>query len=146
MKLNWGRSLIIFFVLFFSWVLFFLLFAMNQDIDLVSEDYYQKGAKYDEQILIDQRSVTYQDSIQVDTTADHVKFTFCNSLSGSGDSLEIYFFRSSDMGKDLRLNLKQTGSPLMIEKSLLSRGRYQIFINWRQRGEKYMVKKILDVD
>jgi hypothetical protein len=50
------------------------------------------------------------------------------------------------MGKDLRLNLVHTGSPLMIEKNLLSRGRYQLFINWHQRGEKFMVKKILDVD
>ena len=52
MRLNWGKSLILFFVIFFAWVLYFVLFAIRQNDDLVSDDYYQKGAKYSEQIFL----------------------------------------------------------------------------------------------
>ena len=145
MKINWGRALIIFFVLFFIWVIGFVLFALRQNVDLVSDDYYQKGAKYSEQIIINQRSVAYQDSIQISQTDIQVLVTLSKTLSLTADSVQVYFFRSSDKNKDIRLNFNKPGSPLLVEKYLLSHGRYQLFISWNNKGEKFMIKKLLDI-
>jgi len=145
MKINWGRGLVIFFGLFFVWVIGFVLFALRQNVDLVSDDYYQKGAKYSDQISINQRSVSYQDSIQITQTATQVHVSLSKSLAVIVDSVQVYFFRSSDKKKDIRLNLKSSGSPLLVEKNLLSHGRYQMFISWNNKGEKFMIKKLLDV-
>jgi len=146
MKLNWGKSLIIFFILFFIWVLFFVLFAMRQNIDLVSDDYYQKGAGYTEQININKRSLLYQDSIQISTTAEEVQIVLSRGVALAGDSVQVYFFRSSDKRKDLRLVFKAAESPFLIASKKLVHGRYQVYLMWNCKNEKFSVVKVLDVD
>ncbi len=146
MKINWGKALIIFFIIFFVWVFSFVFFALRQNNDLVSDDYYQKGAKYSDQIVINQRSVAYQDSLQISTDSNQIQLTLCKSLALENDSVQIYFFRSSDKTKDLRIGFKKSDSPLKITKASLSHGRYQVFVTWNDKGEKYMVKKTVDID
>lgn len=145
MRINWGRALIIFFILFFIWVFSFVFFALRQNVDLVSEDYYQKGAKYSDQIGINQRSDAYQDSILITQTNTQIQVTLCKSLALTADSAQVYFFRSSDKDKDVKLTFSNPGSPLLIEKNLLSHGRYQVFVTWRNLGQRYMVKKLFDM-
>jgi hypothetical protein len=145
-KLNWGNSLIIFFLVFFVWVFSFVFFAMRQNNDLVTDDYYQQGAKYTDQININQRSLAYQDSLQINATASRIQLTLCKSLAVERDSVQVYFFRSSDKAKDRRFGFKKTDSPLMIDKNMLFHGRYLVFVSWNDRGEKFMVKKVLDVE
>ncbi len=145
MKLNWGKSLIIFFILFFIWVLFFVFFAMRQNIDLVSDDYYQKGASYTGQININKRSVPFQDSIQISTTDEQVRLVLPPGLVSAGDSIQVYFFRSSDKTKDLRLSFRKADSPFLIEKSQLVHGRYQVFITWSTNKENYSITKVVDI-
>lgn len=145
-KLNWGKALILFFILFFIWIFSFVFFAMRQNNDLVSEDYYQKGADYTNQINIDRRSSAYRDSIQVTNSEKQVVISLCKSITASGDSVQVYFFRSSDKGKDLRMTFRSADSPFLIEKSKLYHGRYQVFISWSQKEGKFMVKRILDLE
>ncbi len=144
-KLNWGNSLIIFFLVFFVWVFSFVFFAMRQNNDLVTDDYYQQGAKYTDQININRRSAAYADSLQITTAGNKIEIMLCKSLASSVDSIQVYFFRSSDKAKDIRLGFKKSESPLMIDKNMLSHGRYLAFISWNDQGEKFMVKKVLDI-
>jgi hypothetical protein len=144
MKINWGKALVLIFILFFIWIFSFVFFALRQNNDLVSVDYYEKGAKYTEQININQRSVNYQDSVKINTIAGQVQITFSKGLASKNDSVQVYFFRSSDKSKDVRLNFMKTDSTLVIDKIGLAHGRYQVFISWNRQGERYMVKKVLD--
>ena len=146
MKINWGRALIIFFIIFFIWVFSFVFFAMRQNNDLVTDDYYQKGAKYTDQININQRSLPYQDSIQISKTANQVQIVLSKGLVSSGDSVFVYFFRSSDKRKDLRLVFKAAESPFLIASKKLVHGRYQVYLMWNCKNEKFSVVKVLDVD
>ena len=146
MKINWGKGLVIFFIIFFVWVIFFVLFALRQNVDLVSDDYYQKGAKYTDQIKINQRSAVYQDSLQISTSGNKVQIVLSKGMASAGDSVQVYFFRSSDKTKDLRIKFVKTDSPFLIDKTKLIHGRYQVFVTWGSRTEKYSITKVLDID
>lgn len=145
-KLNWGTGLIVFFVIFFIWVFSFVFFAMRQNNDLVSEDYYQQGAKYTDQININKRSAPYKDSLQICFTGNQIQIGLCKSIVTKGDTIQLYFYRSSDKAKDLQLTIKNADSPLLIDKNKLSHGRYQVFVSWYEKGEKFIVKKVVDVE
>lgn len=145
-KLNWGTGLIVFFAIFFIWVFSFVFFAMRQNTDLVSDDYYQKGAKYTDQININKRSAAYKDSLQICFAGDQIQIGLCKSMVTKGDTIQLYFYRSSDKAKDLQLTIKNADSPLLIDKNRLSHGRYQVFASWDKNGEKYMVKQVLDIE
>lgn len=146
MRLNWGKGLIIFFILFFIWVLFFVLFAMRQNIDLVSDDYYQKGATYTDQININTRSGPYKDSIQITTTAEQVRIALAAGLASAADSVRVHFYRSSDKTKDLRFSFRKTDSPFLIETTRFVHGRYQVYITWANNGAKYSITKAVDIE
>jgi hypothetical protein len=145
-KLNWGKALVLFFIIFFIWIFSFVFFAMRQNNDLVSEDYYQKGADYTTQINIDRRSLPYRDSVQIIRSDKQLQISLCKSVAASGDSVQVYFFRSSDKGKDVRLKFRSADSPFVIDKGKLFHGRYQVYISWGKGDEKYMVKQILDLE
>ena len=145
-KLNWGTGLIIFFLIFFIWVFSFVFFAMRQHNDLVTDDYYQKGAKYTDQININQRSLTYQDSIQITTAGNQLQIALSKGLVKYADSVQVYFFRSSDKTKDLWLNFRAAESPFFIESKRLIHGRYQVYLSWSLKNENYSITKILDVE
>lgn len=145
-KINWGKALILFFIIFFIWVFSFVFFAMRQNNDLVSEDYYQKGADYTTQINIDRRSLTYRDSVLITRSDKQIEISLCKSVAASGDSVLVYFFRPSDKGKDLRLKFKADKSPFLIDCSRLIHGRYQVYVSWGKPDESFMVKQILDME
>ena len=146
MKLNWGKSLILFFIIFFAWVLFFVLFALRQNDDLVSDDYYQKGAKYTEQININRRSAPYQDSIQISTTSSQIQILLSKGMNTSEDSMQVYFFRSSDKSKDLKIGFRKKDSPVLIERNKLVHGRFIVYCTWSRLNEKYSVTKTVDIE
>ena len=146
MKLNWGRSLILFFIIFFAWVLFFVLFALRQNDDLVSDDYYQKGAKYTEQIDINRRSAPYQDSIQISTTSSQIQILLSKGMAAGDDSMQVYFFRSSDKSKDLKIGFRKKDSPVLIERNKLVHGRFIVYCTWSSLNEKYSVTKTVDIE
>lgn len=145
-KLNWGNALILFFILFFIWSFSFVFFALRQNNDLVSDDHYQKGASFTNQINVDKRSAAYGDSIQIVSSGARLQISLCRSITAGVDSVQVYFFRSSDKKKDVRLNFRSADSPFLIEKSTLFHGRYMVYITWGQKDENFMVKKILDVE
>ncbi len=146
MRLNWGKSLILFFVIFFAWVLYFVLFALRQNDDLVSDDYYQKGAKYTEQIDINRRSATYQDSIQIGTNDNLVQVVLSKGMTVANDSMQIFFFRSSDKSRDLKVGFRKKDSPFQMDKNKLVHGRFIVYLTWNSQNEKYSVTKTVDIE
>jgi hypothetical protein len=146
MKISWGKGIVIFFIIFFIWIFLFVFFAMRQNLDLVTDDYYQKGAKYSGQIEINKRSFPYLDSLQIYTTENQIQIRLCKQLESSADSMEVYFFKSSDKTKDIRFQFVKGDSLIAIDKSRLVHGRYQVFITWKEKGEKFSVTKIVDIE
>lgn len=145
-KLNWGKALILFFILFFIWSFSFVFFALRQNNDLVSDDHYQKGASFTTQINVDKRSSAYGDSIQIISSGTRLQISLCKSVAANSDSVQVYFFRSSDKRKDVILNFRAADSPFEIDRSKLFHGRYLVYITWGSKNENFMVKKTLDVE
>ena len=50
MKINWGTAIVLFLAVFFCLMAVFVTFALRQNNDLVTDDYYEKGANYSQTI------------------------------------------------------------------------------------------------
>ena len=100
MKLNWGQSIFLFFVIFISLAAAFIIFSLRQNNDLVTDDYYEKGADYTHQMEINSRSVVYQDSIKLSDQNYLLIARFSKSIDMMTDTMRIYFFRPSDRKSD----------------------------------------------
>jgi hypothetical protein len=141
MKLNWGQSIFLFFVVFISLAIAFIIFSLRQNNDLVTDNYYEKGAAYSNQMEINGRSVVYNDSIQLINQNNIIVVRFSKSIDRMADTVYISFFRPSDKMFDCNFICPLATDSLEIEKSKLAKGRYKVKFRWGYGGDSYMTEK-----
>ncbi len=142
MKLNWGTSLVLFFAIFLSLAAVFIVFSLRQNNDLVTEDYYEKGADYTTDINIQRRSAVFSDSISFVETDQVYKIHIAPSLAGQVKAFNMYFFRPSDKQKDVKISM-ESDTALYLDKTLLTHGRYKLHLSWELNDEHYRITKDL---
>jgi len=141
MKLNWGQSIVLFFVIFVSLGIGFIIFSLRQNNDLVTENYYEKGADYTHQMEINSRSAVYNDSIQLMNKESKLVARFSKSIDQMTDSMHINFFRPSDKRFDYEVASLLNSDSISIDKSKLVKGRYKVEFKWQQGHLRYLVVK-----
>ena len=146
MKLNWGYSLILFFVIFVSLMIAFIVFSLRQNNDLVTDDYYEKGAGYTSQMEINSRSAIYSDSIRIMSQGDKISASFAKSINQQTDSIQLYFYRPSDKKSDFRIKVLLDSDTISIENKNLNKGRYIVTFDWKQGNQLYQIQKELFID
>ena len=145
MKFNWVHGILIFIILFLMLSVAFIIFALNQPQDLVSEDYYNQGADYTKQMEVNSRSNLYRDSINIALLDKDVQVKLCKSLASSADTIKIYFYRPSDKEADIRMKCLMSEA-ISIPASKLQHGRYVVKMSWTHRGELFNVDKDLTIE
>lgn len=141
MKLNWGKSIFIFILLFLTLCTIFIVFSLRQDNDLVTDNYYNEGASYTTRLEVINRSQVYFDSINIIQRADFIEFTLSESLKTQISELELWFYRPSGKSRDYKTKLEANADSLILDKTRLSKGRYIIKIKWFMNNLEYTVEK-----
>jgi hypothetical protein len=144
MKLHWGHGILIFILLFLAVITTFVIFALFQSQDLVSDDYYDRGASYSDQIATNKRSEIYRDSINIENEGNEISVRLSKTLAGSGDSLHLYFYRPSDKKQDFQVNCLMTDM-IALPRNRFSPGHYVVKIMWGRGNELYNVNKDLNI-
>lgn len=145
MKFNWGHGIFIFLTIFVTLVITFIVFSLNQEIDLVAKDYYDKGANYSEQIEINKRSQSYQDSINVDINNSIISIQLAEGLKNTNDSISIYFYRPSDKKADFTY-VAIMSNKIEIPFSKFKKGRYIAKFTWNQSDQTYNTEKEIFIE
>jgi hypothetical protein len=138
MKINWGHSVAIAFVGFAAFIVYMVVKAYQQDVNLVSEDYYAKEIKYQEQMDKMSNAYDIQDQILVTQNSSDITITFPTAeIEGT-----VIFFRPSDEKRDVKKDLKVDNKRQQrFNKSEFQRGLYKVQLDWMQGGQKYFVEK-----
>src|SRR5690349_8662665 len=127
MKLNWGHKLLFFSTLFLLLIMGFVYVMIRQSVELVEQDYYEKGMKYQQVInskkdseKILQVKLTTNDSGQKGLSLTIID----SSLTING---EIAFYRPSDKSKDFVIPFSVTCSlPVFYPLNLIDKGVWKI--------------------
>jgi len=122
----------------------FIVFAMNQDVNLVHKDYYEKGVDYSKQMKTTSRSEVFQDQIQVISAAGGLLVTVDSTLATTIDSGKVILYRPSGKEFDLELPLPKTGIAEIPAQDLIS-GRYILKLHWHASGVKYEIEKTVNI-
>lgn len=146
MKLNWGKAIVIFFIIFLSLAATFIVFSFRQNNDLVESDYYEKGAAYSKQIEINERSAIYIDSVQILNSHENIDLFFCKSISSNTSVISVFFYRPSEKKDDYTISIDPKQDECSIEKSHLKKGRYIVKLSWVMDSMDYGLEKNVFVE
>jgi hypothetical protein len=142
LKLSWGTGIVISFVVFMSSTLAVVIYLMNQDVDLVTRDYYKKELAYQDQIERIERTNKISDKQIINFHGELVSVTMPSSIKNSITSGEIYFYRPSDSKYDIRIPLLPDSAGIQIVPVReLTKGLWMVKVNWKTEKEEFFTEK-----
>ncbi|WP_299762326.1 FixH family protein [uncultured Pontibacter sp.] len=143
----WPYAIVICMVLFMGYIAQFVYKAMNQDIGLVSKDYYQQEIKYQERIESTKRTQALGDVLlNYSAESKYILLQMPVTYKGKKLSGVITLFRPSDdsMDKEIPLRLGRDQSQLLETQSLES-GLWKVRVNFTDGQATYYTEKTIQI-
>jgi hypothetical protein len=144
--MNWGVRIAIFYIGFVLIVLASVFFAMNQKIDLVTENYYEKELKHQEQIDRQKRTGELKEKTEIKLEGKNIKIKFPSLPDGGNVKNSILLYRPSDKTKDVKIGIStDTSGVQMLPSENLVSGLWRIKLNWVSKGEEYYSEEMVNI-
>lgn len=139
--MDWGKGILLTIIAFVGFIMTLVVISVRQDdIHLVTENYYEKELKYQDHIEREKLTAGLERDVLVFDSQS--KFLVLDLPVGATGSLQL--FRPSDarLDQELALTITQEGkTSIPLEK--LKAGYWKVQLTWTENGEDfYQEKKI----
>lgn len=143
--MNWGHGIAIFFCCFVAFMLFMVVKSFQENIDLVTENYYEQELQYQHQIEKIQNTKQLEETVKITTQAGKgIQLSFPRLAAPIQGQVQV--FRPSDARFDLLEELTpDSNNQQLIATSALPPGFYRIKINWQAAGQDYYTEETLNL-
>lgn len=142
--MNWGKKIILSFVLFIGLIFTLVYISVNTDFYLVEEDYYEQELAYEDQIqrIKNHDSLADKPIFKIDRREFTAALTFPSELVDQMVEGSILFYRSNSarLDKKFDLSLNEEGE-FVVDISKFSVGAWKVKIKWAD-GQKEYYKEI----
>lgn len=137
MKMNWGKGIVLSFIIFMIAILSMVIYILNQKFDLVADNYYEKTLTYQNQIDAEKRTLSEKEIVFVENQNLIINFSEEKIHKG-----EINFYRPSDSSKDFKQSFETNENGLYeLPLNSLSKGYWKIQVSWTKENNNYYTEK-----
>ncbi len=146
MKINWGTGIVIAFGLFITFILYFVFKVQSDsqyDNELVVEEYYKQELKFENQMTKEQNAIDMTEKISISTSEEGINITFPSDLDLTKVTGKVSLYRPSNQKLDFEVPISLSGPHLLIPKSNLVGGRWDISLDWSYDGKDFLNKKTI---
>ena len=144
MKFNWGSGVVLAFILFISFIMYFVI-HMNTNKkynhDLVTEEYYQQELEYQNDINKEKNALTLVQNIQWEKSDEGLMIMFPKDIDFKEVTGKVFLYRPSNKQLDFETAISLSDYNLLIPDKRLLDGRWNIKIDWQYNGKSYLYKK-----
>ena len=143
MKINWEQGIVIAFGLFIIFILSFVYKVQSNqkyDNELVTKDYYKQEATVQGDIEKQENANALTNKVTIEKTAEGVKIQFPADFDYSKINGKVSLYRPSSQKLDFEIPISLSSPHLLIPKSNLASGLWDISIDWEYDGVKYLNK------
>jgi len=146
-KFSWGTGVVIAFIIFMGITVTTGIYLMNQDVQLVTDDYYDKEIAYQQHIdnVARTTELSSQEIILFDGRFVIIKMPV--EFSGKNISGNIYFYRPSDSKLDIRLLFSPDDkNQQIIPVERLQKGFWRLKLSWTMEGKEYFSERPININ
>ncbi len=140
--MNWGRGITIAMIAFMTFILYMVFTLMSRNTDLECEDYYQKELNFEKEISALKNTNKLKEKVKVTLNDTYVIVQFPNLEEL--DSIKVELYRPNNE-KDDQVFSVQESKVVMIPKSKLKKGVYEMNIQYQVKRELYMQKESIEI-
>ena len=146
MRFNWGTGIAATLTVFVGMMAWFAVRAMNNQEQLVTEDYYQQELRY--QSDINRMSGTLRDHAEVGISiaGDVIDLRFPSTASGKAINGTLHLMRPSDINGDRIVAVTTDNTGHAVAKvDGLRKGIYQLRLDWNDGGNDRLQEQRLEI-
>jgi nitrogen fixation protein FixH len=144
MKWNWGTGIVAAFGLFIAFILSFVIRVQSDpayDNEMVVKEYYKADSRYSEEMQRLQNAADLSEKPFITTKDGGVLVTFPESIDTQKIKGKVSFYRPSAGNLDFELPILVSGNSMLIPKTSLAGGRWEISLAWDASQKSYLIKK-----
>jgi hypothetical protein len=143
MKLNWGKAIIVTFVIFISFIIYIVSGSINAKIDLVTIDYYGKELLYQDDINKQKNARKLSSPISLKMSQHTLSILLPDEFNGKLCTGKVVFYRASDALLDKEFSVYTENGLILLPNKFLSIGKWLIILDISSNGNEYQIKKDL---
>ena len=146
MKINWGTGIVIAFALFMIFILSFVYKVQSNqkyDNELVTDEYYKKEATVQVDIEKKQNANALKNLVVIKKVEDGISVEFPADFDFLKINGKVSFYRPSSQKLDFEIPISLSSPHLLIPKSNLAGGLWDISIDWNYDGVDYLNKETI---
>lgn len=146
MKINWGTSVVIAFVLFMSFILFFVYRVQTNskyNNDLVVEEYYKHDAHFQDEMTKIQNAHDLKSKPTITKTAEGILVSYPDVFDPKKIVGKVSLYRSSNKKLDFEVPISNSSPTLLIPKKSLVGGLWDITLAWKYQNKEYISKETI---
>ncbi|WKW46655.1 FixH family protein [Myroides sp. JBRI-B21084] len=146
MKFNWGTGIVFGIAAFMIFILQYVIRVQldtRYDNELVTEKYYQKETEINGNRLKQENANKLGADFKVQTTAKGIEIYFPLAFNPKEIKGKVSLYRPSNQAFDQTIPLELSSNHLLIPKSRLVDGRWDIAIDFTYQGMAYLKQQTL---
>ncbi len=147
--LNWGTGIVIAFVLFISFILYFVFSVQSNskyDNELVYEEYYKQDAKFGEEMVRIQNAQELVQKPMISNNSNGISIVFPKDYLPKNIKGKVSFYRPSNKKFDFSIPISFSSSTMIVPKEKLLGGRWDINMEWQYDGKRYLTKEVVYIE
>jgi nitrogen fixation protein FixH len=139
--MNWGKKIVLVYVVFVAGILFMVFKSSTQKTDLVTTDYYAKELKYQDKIDEMNRVEALSAPVEFTVQNNEVIIQFPKDFAGKRLTGEAVLYCPSDENKDVQNNFSVQDEPLKIIIPAKNKGLHELHLTWKDGTVTYYFEK-----
>jgi nitrogen fixation protein FixH len=136
--MNWGKGILITIIVFLAGTAIMIIIAVNSKYDLVANNYYEKGIKYQDKIDKINRTNALPEKTGIEFLGNAVSVSMPRMFASDKIKGELVFYRPSDAGKDFKIPLQlDSENKMVINTGMLEKGFWKVQLEWNIETTQY---------
>ena len=142
--MNWGKWIIVSFVLFAVFIGTLVTVCVRQEVSLVSKDYYKEELAFQDQITRLQNTDSLSRKPEISVTQNGLEIAF-DQLSKIKKG-KLVLFCPSDPSHDRKIMIESSSEDKqLVSVTNMKRGMYHARFSWSVEDKEFYVEKIINL-
>lgn len=138
MRFNWGFGIVVAAGLFVAFILNLVYKCSQQQVDLVTDKYYEKELRFQEQIDQERNALALMDKLTVVAEPGEVVISYPEDHRAAALSGEVRFLRPDNAQLDFSVPVNSGAvNEQRVPTSNLKQGWWNVQVQWNHAGKPY---------
>jgi len=146
-KISWGTGIVIGIIAFVVISITMTVIFMTQDVDLVTDKYYENSLQYQQEIDKQSRTKSLDEQVKINFNGEIINILFPYAYLDKNISGEVYLYRPSNPELDFKipLDLNDEGNQMILVKNF-EKGFWRLKLNWVMDGNGYYNERAITIN